>query len=353
MKTEKRKQAILTYMADCKRAKPKGILNYIQSIGNTSVSRMTIARDLKELIEQNKVKQYGSGRGSYYTLVEYFELLQEYNVEDYFSVLQDKREIYKTFNNGIFKSLAHGRLFTEKEQEYLLSLNKQYIQNRTNLHSDTIFKKEFERILIEFSWKSSSIEGNTYSLLDTEVLLKENKSAEGKTSEETQMILNHKEAFTYIYEHADDFIRLTNAKVEQVHTLLVKKLDIEKGLRSSPVGITGTNFRPLDNIHQITEGLEKMIELVNSKEFFFEKAFIVLLLISYLQCFADGNKRTARLISNAILLAYGTTPMSYRAVDEAEYKKATLLFYEKNSLVYFKQIFIEQYEFAVKTYFQS
>jgi len=95
-----------------------------------------------------------------------------------------------------------------------------------------------------------------------------------------------------------------------------------------------------------------MAMLINKKTSFFEKAFMVLLLVSYIQAFEDGNKRTARMLSNAILLAHNSIPLSYRIVDVVEYKKASLLFYEINNLSYFKKIFIEQIEDAVNNYFQ-
>ena len=94
-----------------------------------------------------------------------------------------------------------------------------------------------------------------------------------------------------------------------------------------------------------------MVELINKKESFFEKVFLSLILISYIQVFEDGNKRTARMISNAILSAYNSIPLSYRIVDVKEYKKASLLFYEINNISYFKKIFIEQFEDAVSNYF--
>jgi Fic family protein len=117
------------------------------------------------------------------------------------------------------------------------------------------------------------------------------------------------------------------------------------------VGISGTNYKPLDNEHQITEALEKMCDLINHKTSVFEKAFLALVFISYIQPFADGNKRTARIVSNAILMNYHFCPLSFRTVDAIEYKKAMLIFYERNNLSCFKQIFINQYDFAVHTYF--
>ena len=83
----------------------------------------------------------------------------------------------------------------------------------------------------------------------------------------------------------------------------------------------------------------------------FEKALLALLLISYIQPFTDGNKRTSRLVSNGILLAYGYCPLSFRTVDSMDYKKAMLVFYEQNNIVPFKEIFVSQYQFAVGEYF--
>ena len=88
-----------------------------------------------------------------------------------------------------------------------------------------------------------------------------------------------------------------------------------------------------------------------ARENIFEKALLVLLLLSYIQPFYDGNKRTARIVSNAILIANGYCPISFRTVDSIDYKMAMLLFYEQNSISVFKRIFIEQFEFAVATYF--
>jgi Fic family protein len=153
-------------------------------------------------------------------------------------------------------------------------------------------------------------------------------------------------------ENRKAFIRLSRAVIERAHLLLVKNLHVTPNIRKSPVGITGTNYHPLDNEFQIIEALSNMISLVNSKKSFFEKSFLSLILLSYIQTFEDGNKRTARLVSNAILLASKSVPMSYRAVSEVEYKKASIIFYEQNNIAYFKQIFISQYEFAARNYFK-
>ena len=71
-------------------------------------------------------------------------------------------------------------------------------------------------------------------------------------------------------------------------------------------------------------------------------------MLSYIQPFEDGNKRTSRILANAILLSENYCPLSYRSVDDVEYKKAIVLFYEQNSAEYFKRIFIEQFRNAIE-----
>jgi len=201
------------------------------------------------------------------------------------------------------------------------------------------------------SWKSSQIEGNTYSLLETERLLKEKQTASGKTKEEAIMLLNHKYALDFILDEPDYLKELTVSRIEEIHTLLTKDFGVDRNIRHRRVGITGTNYTPLDNEFQIREALEDTAELINSKSNIFDKALLTLVLLSYVQAFTDGNKRTARIVSNGILIANGYCPISFRTVDSVDYKKAMLMFYEQNNIAAFKRIFIDQFLFAVKTYF--
>lgn len=350
-KLNKRQELILNYIAEKNQVfSVSDILTYIEKeVGE--VSRITVVRDLGLLTDKNFLTRKGAGRSTVYIISNRYNLLKEIDVEKYFSIPFDKREIKTKFDFGIFDILEEG-VFTKEEQNHLEILHKEFIKNFSKYDSQTLINKEFERILIEFSWKSSQIEGNTYSLLSTEQLIKNNKPDENKTKEETQMILNHKDAFNESLQNKNVFTRLSRANIEYIHYLLTKGLGISKNLRKLPVGITGTNYKPLDNVHQIEEVLEAMIKLINDKKNFFEKAFLSLILLSYIQAFEDGNKRTARMTANAILLSYNSVPMSYRAVNEVEYKKASLLFYEVNNLFYFKDIFLKQFEFAVENYFK-
>jgi Fic family protein len=117
------------------------------------------------------------------------------------------------------------------------------------------------------SWKSSQIAGNTYTLLDTEFLIKAGIASSTNTKEETQMILNHKEVFQFLIEHVDILTKgLTFSSVEQVHTILMKDLIEEKGLRRSVVGITGSRYQPLDNQFKLREDLEELLATVNGSQ---------------------------------------------------------------------------------------
>ena len=141
------------------------------------------------------------------------------------------------------------------------------------------------------------------------------------------------------------------SKNRRHHGLLIRDLDVERNLRKKRIGITGTNFRPLDNEYLLAEALQDTCDIINGKNDVFEKALLALVLISYIQPFMDGNKRTARIVSNALLMSQKRCPLSFRTVDSMEYKKAILLFYEQNNLSNFKKMFIDQVEFATRTYF--
>ena len=312
-------------------------------------SKITINRDLKELSVSNYVISKGKARATTYELSPYYNLIRPIEVVKYFIIEADKRTAKEKFDFNIFFLI--GDVFTLEEKQYLSSLNNEYKKNLEKL-SLTLQKKEFERLVIELSWKSSQIEGNTYSLLETEVLIKEKKEARGHKKEESIMILNHKETLDYIIKNKTYYNNITVAKIEDIHHLLTKDLGVARNLRKMAVGITGTRYRPLDNQHEIREVMEKMCGAVNKEKNPFGKALLLSILIAYIQPFEDGNKRTSRLAANAILLAHDICPLSYRNVDEVEYKKAVILFYEKNNISYFKKLFIEQFEFAVRNYFR-
>lgn len=344
----KRQEKILNFAKKHQSFKNKDLVEFF----NSEYSRETIARDLLFLCREKFLNRNGSGSKVFYSLPENYKILEKIDIEKYFNIPYFERRIQKGFNFDVFNILSKD-IFSLREKEELNNLQNKFIKNFSNYDSQTIVNKEFERIMIEFSWKSSVIEGNTYSLLSTEALIKNNVIAKGKTIEETQMILNHKDAFNETIQNKERFLKLRSADIEYIHSIVTKKLNIPRNTRKEGVGITGTNYKPLDNEMQIREAMQNMVDLVNKKESFFEKALLVSLLISYIQIFEDGNKRTSRMISNAILLSHNSVPLSYRIVDVEEYKKALILFYEKNNISYFKKIFIEQFKDSVDNYFKE
>lgn len=318
---------------------------------STSISYATVKRILSKLIDENLLTKKGQGKSTKYLISPTYELLRPVDIDKYYEKEIDERDIKTTFNLLLIpETLKKCSVFTSNDLDQLDLLQNEFKKNISQL-SETEYKKELERLAIDLSWKSSQIEGNTYSLLETERLLKEKETASGKTKEEAIMLLNHKEAIDFIIENPDYLIPLSVPKIEDIHSLLTKELGVDKNIRKRRVGISGTNYRPLDNEFQISEALSNMCELVNSKVNVFEKALLLLVLISYIQPFADGNKRTARIVSNAILMNHKYCPISFRTVDSVEYKKAMLLFYEQNNISGFKEIFIDQFKFAVNTYF--
>ncbi|MCX2680705.1 Fic family protein [Galbibacter sp. EGI 63066] len=321
-----------------------------QGVG-LDISYATTKRLLTKLIADRLIETSGKGKSTVYKVAPSFELLRFIDVEEYYKKEIDERDIKSGFNfHLITKTLYQVNLFSEEELQHLRDLQAHFKENSSQL-SENEFNKEMERLAIDLSWKSSEIEGNTYSLLETERLLKEKITAEGKAKDEAIMLLNHKEALDFILAYPDYLRSLTISKIENIHSILVKDLGIDRNIRKRRVGISGTNYRPLDNEFQIKEVLHNMCELVNSKKSVFEKALLVLVLLSYIQPFNDGNKRTARIVSNAVLVDNKYCPVSFRTIDSIEYKKAMLLFYEQNNITAFKTIFMEQFEFAVNTYF--
>lgn len=318
---------------------------------NLSVSYATLKRLIAKLISENFLSSKGQGKGTKYLISPKYEVIQPIDIEKYYEKEIDEREIKESFSLGIITDvLANHSVFTDSELSKLNELQKAFQQNISQL-SENEYKKEYERLAIDLSWKSSQIEGNTYSLLETERLLREKETAAGKTKEEAIMLLNHKDALDFIIENPNYLNPLAVSKIEDIHSILTKELAVERNLRKRRVGISGTNYRPLDNEFQILEALQCSCEVINSKISVFEKALLALVLISYIQPFMDGNKRTARIISNAILMNEKHCPLSFRTVDSVDYKKAMLLFYEQNNISIFKAIFMNQFEFAVNTYF--
>lgn len=314
-------------------------------------SDSTMKRLLSAAVKEGNIEKAGRGPATKYKLTPQAHVTIPLDLATYFDKDIDEREVQESFNFDLIRDvLPKVEIFTKEELEVLNAAQMEFKKNTEGM-TELEYRKEMERLGVDLSWKSSQIEGNTYSLLETERLLKDKQTASGKTKEEAIMLLNHKDALDFVLDIPDYLKKLSVHRIENLHSILTKELEVDRNIRHRRVGITGTNYRPLDNEFQIREALEDTCTLVNGKDNVFEKALLTLVLLSYIQAFVDGNKRTARITSNAVLIANGYCPISFRTVDSIDYKKAMLMFYEQNNIAAFKKIFIEQFLFAVKTYF--
>lgn len=344
---EPKKKSILEFIKENQGSSSKEVFDGL----TIEIGYSTVKRILNQLGNDGFIKTEGTGKGTKYFISPSYEVLNQIDIERYFEKEIDERIIKNRFNFTLIpKVLSEIELFKKDELNRLILLQEKFKSNILKL-SEFEYSKEMERLAIDLSWKSSQIEGNTYTLLETERLLKEKETAAGKKKDEATMLLNHKDAIDFIVSNSDYLSPLTISKIEDIHSILIKDLGVDRNIRKGRVGISGTNYRPLDNEYQIKEALQDMCNLVISRNSVFEKALLLLVLISYIQPFVDGNKRTARIISNAMLIENNYCPISFRTVDSVEYKKAMLIFYEQNNVTAFKEIFINQFEFAVSTYF--
>ncbi len=312
------------------------------------ISLVTVKRVLSEMADEGLVAATGAGRSTRYEVATIGRIFADMSAKEYCTIEPDKRYGLSRYNFDLF-SVLPADVFTDDELQTLHEATGEYKRRTTDV-PETIQKKELARLVIELSWKSSRIEGNTYTLLDTEKLILEHKEAPGHDKQEARMILNHKDAFNFVHENAAQFKELTRRNLEKIHEILVHDLSVNLGFRKKAVGVTGSKYQPLDTIYQITEAVEALSHAVSRMTTPYGKGLIALLGTSYIQPFEDGNKRTSRLMADAILLAHGCAPLSYRSVDEGEYREAMLVFYELNSIVPFKKIFIGQYDFAARNY---
>ena len=339
-----RQQKIIDFIS---RSKSAGNSEIAAFLGN-EVSRFTVLRDLELLLGAKLIKKDGKGRAVRYSISDSGDINAFFDPALYFAKDQDQRNIKPVFEPKIINELP--LLFSEQEIGELKKINGKYLEKIKK--ADPLFiKKEVERLTIDLSWKSSRLEGNTYSLFDTEILIKEKIEAKGHQKEEAIMILNHKNAIDYIFGQQNEFKKLDLFHIEKIHELLTRGLGIRSGIRNIPVRIIGTRYAPMIGRAKIIKMMDLAAIKINSLADPFSKSLAAALMISYVQPFEDGNKRTARIISNALLLASKVCPISYRSVNESDYKKAVVLFYEQNSARFFKELFVEQFKFSVNNYF--
>lgn len=211
----------------------------------------------------------------------------------------------------------------------------------------------FNRLLIDLSWASSHLEGNTYSRLDTRVLIEQGKAARGKAALETQMILNHKTAIELLAEniHTAEFNRYTlmNLHSALAENLLPNPAD-EGRVRQHAVDIGHSTYRPLSTPAQIDTALDSVLGKARLIQDPFEQSFFILVHLPYLQPFADMNKRTSRLAANLPLFRAQLCPLTFLDVPESAYSRATLGVYEMTRVELLRDLYVWAYERSTQEY---
>lgn len=210
----------------------------------------------------------------------------------------------------------------------------------------------YNRLLIDLSYNSSRLEGNTYSLLDTQRLLLEGKSATGKLDEEKIMILNHKEAIRFLVDNA---IRLTASQetICTIHYLLSDSLlesQYSGKVRDHNIRIGGSTYIPIEDPRQLQQNLNLICEKATAIHDPFEQSLFLLVHISYLQAFADVNKRTARLATNIPLIKQNLVPLSFNDVEREDYLSSIIAVYELQDVRPIIDLFIFSYLRTCATY---
>jgi len=239
---------------------------------------------------------------------------------------------------------------SEKERAHLAAVGRPRIAEQP---AGTYAKKILNRLLIDLSWNSSRLEGNTYSLLDTKRLIELGEEAEGRAHLEAQMILNHKDAIEFLVNTADE-IGFNRYTILNLHALLANNLLADQAaagrLRYIAVGIERSAFHPLEVPQLIEECFDQILATATAIRDPFEQAFFIMVQIPYLQPFDDVNKRVSRLAANIPLIKDNLSPLSFAEVPRQTYTEAVLGVYEMNKIDLLKDVFIWAYERSAARY---
>lgn len=340
-----------------------------------SIPRRTVQRYLALLVRQERIRAIGEGRGRRYRIVEAAVPLDRnsipripteepatggINLAISQSAKKIQQEVLRPIQNR--RPVGYNRAFlnmykpnksaylSPSEKEYLMRLGRSTLADQP---AGTYARQIFNRLLIDLSWNSSRLEGNTYSLLETQRLIELGESAEGKKAFEAQMILNHKAAIELLVDQAAE-INFNRYTILNLHAILSDNLlsDPRAGgrLRQIPVSISGSVFHPLEVPQLIDECFEQILDSARAIVDPFEQAFFVMVHIPYLQPFEDVNKRVSRLAANISLVRNNLSPLSFIDVPENLYIEGILGIYEQNRFELLRDVFIWAYERSCARY---
>lgn len=240
--------------------------------------------------------------------------------------------------------------FPDPIKAHLHKIGRPIDGNRAN---GTFARDILSRLLIDLSWSSSRLEGNTYTRLDTQRLIEFGQAAEGKDAKETQMILNHKTAIELLVDEHED-IGINRFTLLNLHALLSEELmadpEASGRLRRRPVEIGKSVYIPLAVPQSVEERFELLINKAAAIHDAFEQAFFLMVQLPYLQPFEDVNKRVSRLAANIPLFRHNLCPLSFIDVPERAYILGTLGVYEMTRMELLRDVFIWAYERSCQKY---
>jgi Fic family protein len=303
------------------------------------IDRTTIYRDFKELLESEKIVEIWKWKYSF-----------RFDLTKYLSTPFFERK--KTSYNFDFLANYEPNKTSFLWEKYDL-IKAQYLDKESLSTYD--YKQNIraiENLIVDLSFSSSKLEWNTYSYLDTEILIKYNEEAEWKTKLETQMILNHKNAIKYIVDNREE-INYTSKEFQNIHMLLWKWLLLDQDLwmiRNKEVSIWGSSYTPLDNKFQLEEQFKIFLEKLNQIRNPFEQALFILVFIPYFQLFLDINKRVSRISANIPLIKNWFVPFSFLQIKDRDYINAILAIYELKDTSFMRDLFVNNYLLNLERY---
>ena len=327
----------------------------------------TVQRRLAKLVNDARIGRRGERKGTRYFPLQQMGPAagQRGASEDYIPISAEAEELkrYVRQHASARTPVAYNRAFLDSYQPnktyYLsLELRQRLYQIGAATHqgdkpAGTYARQILQRLLIDLSWNSSRLEGNTYSLLETEKLLSRGTNAEGKDAAEAQMLLNHKEAIEFLVEGAGE-IAFNRYTVLNLHALLAKNLLSEQSaegrLRTIPVGISGTIYMPPEMPQLIEECFDQILATAETIEDPIEQSFFVMVHLPYLQPFEDGNKRVSRLAANIPLIKRNLCPLSFVDLPTQVYVDGILGVYEKTNVALLRDTFVWAYERSAARY---
>lgn len=298
----------------------------------------SVRRWLNELMQEGLVTKTGKKRASTYKIAILAEQ-QKANISSCFgsksleTLQYVKKPLFermpKAYNDEWFDSYIPNQtfLFAESIRNQLYEAG---MRASNNEEAGTYARQIFNRLLIDLSYNSSRLEGNTYSKLDTEQLLLRGTTPTGKLDQEKVMILNHKEAIRYLVDNANRLL-VNEQTIFTLHYLLSDGLiesEYSGKVRDYWVRISGSTYIPFEDKHRLKAQLQKIITKAATIQNPFEQSLFLLIHISYLQPFIDVNKRTARLAANIPLILGNLVPLSFNDIEKDDYISAMIAIYE-------------------------